>query len=90
VELVAHRNLAVDRSFIPLGFPVFLNTTNPIDNTPINSLMVAADTGGAIKGDIRADYFWGNGAKAKQNAGKMAQKGSLTLLIPNQEKKDNP
>lgn len=89
VELVAHRNLAVDRSFIPLGFPVFLNTTNPIDNTPINSLMVAADTGGAIKGDVRADYFWGNGAKAEQNAGKMAQKGSLTLLIPNQEKKEN-
>jgi len=82
VELVAHRNLAVDRSFIPLGFPVFLNTTNPIDNTPINSLMIAADTGGAIKGDIRADYFWGNGAKAKQNAGKMAQKGKLTILLP--------
>jgi membrane-bound lytic murein transglycosylase A len=83
IELVAKRNIAVDRSFIPLGFPVFLNTTNPITTKPINSLMISADTGGAIKGDIRADYFWGNGEVAKQNAGKMAQSGQLTILIPN-------
>jgi membrane-bound lytic murein transglycosylase A len=86
VELVAKRNLAVDRSFIPLGFPVFINTTNPTTSTKINSLMVAADTGGAIKGDIRADFFWGNGDEAKLNAGKMAQKGRLTLLIPKLQK----
>jgi len=86
VELVARRNLAVDKSFIPLGFPVFINTTNPITNEKIGSLMIAADTGGAIKGDVRADYFWGNGAEAKQNAGKMAQNGTLTLLIPNKIK----
>lgn len=82
VELVAKRNLAVDRGFIPLGFPVFINTTNPITSKPINSMMVSADTGGAIKGDIRADFFWGSGKKAKLNAGKMAQKGNLTILIP--------
>jgi len=85
VKLIARRNLAVDTNFIPLGFPVFINTTNPIDNQPINSLMIAADTGGAIKGHIRADFFWGNGPEAKQNAGKMAQKGMLTLLIPNKK-----
>ncbi len=87
VELVAHRNLAVDTSFIPLGFPVFINTTHPITNNKINSLMISADTGGAIKGDIRADFFWGNGDDAKISAGKMAQKGRLTLLIPNKKDK---
>lgn len=83
VELVPFRNLAVDRNYIPLGFPVFINTTNPLDNTPIRQLMVAADTGGAIKGEIRADFFFGSGDEAKELAGKMKQKGNLYILIPN-------
>ena len=83
VELVPKRNLAVDRSYIPLGFPVFINTTNPIDGKPIDQLMVAADTGGAIKGEIRADLFFGYGKEAEQLAGKMKQKGKLYILIPN-------
>lgn len=83
VELTAKRNIAVDRNFIPLGFPVFLNTTNPLTNQKINSLVIAADTGGAIKGEIRADYFWGNGVEAELGAGKMAEDGKLTILIPN-------
>ncbi len=83
VPLVANRNLAVDRSYIPLGFPVFIDTTNPLDETPIQQLMVAADTGGAIKGEIRADFFFGNGEKAEKLAGIMKQKGSLYILIPN-------
>ncbi|MBD3843079.1 MAG: MltA domain-containing protein [Campylobacterales bacterium] len=83
VELVANRNLAVDRKFIPLGFPVFIQTTDPLDNSPIQQLMVAGDTGGAIKGQIRADFFFGNGENAKEKAGKMKQKGKLFLLIPN-------
>ena len=82
-QLTANRNLAVDRSYIPLGFPVFINTTNPIDNKPINRLMVAADTGGAIKGKIRADFFFGNGDLAQELAGKMKQSGKLYILIPN-------
>ena len=82
VQLIGKRNIAVDRSYIPLGFPVFLNTTNPISKQDINTLMISADTGGAIKGDIRADYFWGSGKEAKLSAGKMAQKGILTILIP--------
>lgn len=81
-QLTANRNLAVDRKFIPLGFPVFINTTDPIENKPINRLMVAADTGGAIKGEIRADFFFGNGKTAEELAGKMKQKGSLYILIP--------
>lgn len=82
-QLVANRNLAVDRDFIPLGFPVFINTTNPIDKKEINRLMIAGDTGGAIKGEIRADFFFGNGTKAEELAGKMKQSGKLYIFIPN-------
>jgi len=82
-ELTANRNIAVDRKNIPLGFPVFINTTNPITKQPIKKLMVAADTGGAIKGKIRADLFFGYGEAAAQLAGKMKQQGELFLLIPN-------
>ncbi|MDC0933018.1 MltA domain-containing protein [Arcobacteraceae bacterium] len=89
-ELTANRNLAVDRKNIPLGFPVFINTTNPITEEPINRLMIAADTGGAIKGKIRADFFFGNGSKARELAGKMKQEGELFVFLPNNkiEKKD--
>ena len=83
VELVAKRNLAVDRRYIPLGMPVFINTKNPVTKEEINSLMVAADTGGAIKGEIRADYFWGYAKEAEQYAGKMKELGKLYILIPN-------
>jgi len=89
VELVANRNLAVDRNYIPLGFPVFIDTTDPIKNNPIRQLMVAADTGGAIKGEIRADFFFGNGDRAKELAGKMKQKGSLYILIPTKKIKQD-
>jgi membrane-bound lytic murein transglycosylase A len=85
-QLTANRNIAVDRKNIPLGFPVFINTTNPITQEPINQLMVAADTGGAIKGKIRADLFFGNGDKARELAGKMKEDGKLYILLPNQEK----
>ena len=88
-QLVANRNLAVDRKYIPLGFPVFINTTNPITNKPINQLMIAADTGGAIKGKIRADFFFGNGEEAQELAGKMKQQGKLYIFIPNTQIKEN-
>lgn len=83
VELIAERNLAVDRSFIPLGMPVFIETSNPINKEEINQLMVAADVGGAIKGEIRADFFWGNTKEAEEIAGRMKQKGVLYMLMPN-------
>lgn len=82
IELVPNRNLAVDTSYIPLGFPVFLSTTNPISKKPINQLMIAADTGGAIKGEIRADYFFGSNLDAEELAGKMKQEGTLYMLVP--------
>ena len=82
VPLIAKRNIAVDRSYIPLGMPVFLETFNPKTKEPINKLVVAADTGGAIKGEIRADYFMGFGEEAKELAGLMKEEGRLHMLIP--------
>ena len=83
VELVAKRNLAVDTRYIKLGMPVFINTKNPVTNKEINQLMVAADTGGAIKGEIRADFFWGYAKEAEDFAGKMKEDGELYILVPN-------
>ena len=76
------RNIAVDRTYIPLGMPVFLNTQNPISKEPINKLTVAADVGGAIKGEIRADFFWGFGPEPLNYAGRMKEKGKLYVLKP--------
>ncbi len=80
--LTAKRNIAVDRSVIPLGMPVFLSTKNPIDKKSINQLMIAADVGGAIKGKIRADFFWGFGDTAFEYAGRMKEKGKMYILMP--------
>ena len=80
--LTAKRNLAVDTQFIPLGMPVFLNTKNPLTKESINQLMVAADVGGAIKGEIRADFFWGFGDDAFDYAGRMKEKGKMFILMP--------
>jgi membrane-bound lytic murein transglycosylase A len=88
-ELTPNRNLAVDKRYIPLGFLVFVNTTNPITKKPINQLMVAADTGGAIKGKIRADFFFGYGENALKLAGNMKQLGKLYMLIPNNKIKED-
>jgi len=83
VELIEKRNIAVDRSYIPLGMPVFVETKNPITKEPINKLVIAADVGGAIKGEIRIDYFFGYGKDAENLAGVMKEKGRLFLFIPN-------
>lgn len=82
--LVAYRNLAVDRRYIPLGMPVFINTKNSVTQDKISNLTVAADVGGAINGQIRADFFYGFGKDAEVYAGGMHEKGSLTVLIPNE------
>lgn len=83
VPLVPKRNIAVDRRYIPLGMPVFVETINPKTKEPMNKLVVAADTGGAIKGEIRIDYFFGYGAEAEELAGLMKEKVRLFMLIPN-------
>ena len=82
-ELVGGRNIAVDRRYIPLGLPVFINTKNSVTKEDIKRLVVAADTGGAIKGEIRADFFFGDGKDAEIYAGGMKESGKLTILVPN-------
>ena len=82
VPILAERVLAVDPKFVPLGAPVFLSTTEPNSTKPLKRLMMAQDTGGAIKGGIRADFFWGAGNEAGTKAGAMKQAGKLWVLLP--------
>lgn len=81
VSLTAGRSLAVDNSYIPLGSLLWLETTAP-DNEPLQKLMLAQDIGGAIKGAVRGDYFWGHGEEALLSAGKMNAFGRYYILIP--------
>ncbi|MDH5480031.1 MAG: MltA domain-containing protein [Nitrosomonas sp.] len=82
VPLTAGRSIAIDPRSIPQGAPVFLATTWPNTDKPLNRLMVAQDVGGAIKGGIRADFFWGFGEEAGEQAGKMKQKVKMWVLMP--------
>ncbi|HTM62337.1 MAG TPA: MltA domain-containing protein [Burkholderiales bacterium] len=85
VPLVPQYRLAVDRRFIPLGAPVFLSTTFPLSDQPLARLAAAHDTGGAIRGAVRADFFWGTGPDAGVSAGRMRQPGKMWLLWPRGE-----
>jgi len=82
VPLTAERSIAVDPRFVPLGAPVYLATTQPNSDAPLERLMVAQDTGGAIRGPVRADFFWGTGKDAGLLAGRMRQQGSMWVLLP--------
>jgi membrane-bound lytic murein transglycosylase A len=82
VPLAPGRSIAVDARVVPLGSPVFLATTMPDSTEPLNRLMLAQDTGGAIRGAVRADMFWGFGPDAGKQAGKMRQKGAMWVLLP--------
>lgn len=83
VPLTASRSIAVDPFYIPLGAPVFLATTYPNSDKPLQQLMHAQDTGGAIKGGVRADVYWGEGEPAGKLAGAMRQTGQLWVWLPN-------
>ncbi len=82
VPLTAERSIAVDPRSVPLGAPVFLATTRPNSAQPMNRLVMAQDTGGAIKGAVRADFFWGFGKEAGEQAGRMKQSGRMWVLLP--------
>lgn len=82
VPLSPERSIAIDPRAIPLGAPVWLATTHPNSSDPLNRLMLAQDTGGAIRGNVRADFFWGFGDAAGQLAGAMKQRGQMWLLLP--------
>ncbi len=82
VPLTPGRSIAVDAMTTPLGAPVFLSTTFPLSARPLNRLVVAQDTGTAIRGAVRADFFWGFGDDAGQSAGRMRQGGRMWILYP--------
>ncbi len=85
VPLAAGYSIAVDPRHIPLGAPVFLDTTWPLSPKPLQRLVLAQDTGGAIRGAVRADFFWGTGDEAGALAGRMRQRGAMWLLWPRGE-----
>jgi membrane-bound lytic murein transglycosylase A len=82
IPLTPERSIAIDPKSTPLGVPVYLSTTKPNSSEPLNRLMLAQDTGGAIRGVVRADFFWGFGPAAGEQAGKMKQSGRMWLLLP--------
>lgn len=83
VSLTAGRSLAIDRRFMPLGVPLWLETQDPLNkNTPFQRLMVTQDTGGAIKGMVRGDIFFGAGKRATKRAGNMKRPGRYYILLP--------
>ncbi len=83
VVLTPGRSLAVDQRFVPLSVPVWLDTTDPLNHaTPLRRLVVAQDTGSAVKGPVRGDLFWGHGDAAAARAGRMKETGRYYLLLP--------
>lgn len=86
VPLTAGRSIAVDPRTTPLGYPVFLATQQPEGDQELARLTLAQDTGGMIHGAVRADYFWGQGAQAKDQASRMKDSGQMWLLLPKGQK----
>jgi membrane-bound lytic murein transglycosylase A len=81
--LTAGRSLAVDPRFVAFGIPVWLETRDPLDpSRALDRLLIAQDTGGAIKGPVRGDVFWGPGREAAERAGHMKSLGRYSLLLP--------
>ena len=86
IELTGERSMAVDLDYMPLHVPLWLETyaTAPNGSTrKIKRMMVAQDTGSAINGQVRGDFFWGSGAGALAMAGRMKSPGVYTMLLPN-------
>jgi membrane-bound lytic murein transglycosylase A len=83
VPLTPGHSLAVDPKFVPLGVPIWLVTSNPLNpGEPLRRLVIAQDTGSAIKGAVRADLFWGAGRRARLGAGRMKERGYLYIFLP--------
>ena len=86
VPLTAGRSIAVDPRITPLGYPVYMAAPTPPGSTlPLQRLVVAQDTGGAIRGAIRADFFWGSGSDAGRQAMRTRQRGQMWLMLPHVE-----
>ena len=88
VALTAQRSLAVDTTFTPFGTPVWIDTSRPLAGKPgateiYRRLMIAQDSGSAIKGAARGDVFFGGGTQAADWAGRMVSGGRAIVLVPN-------
>nr|WP_321329163.1 murein transglycosylase A [Alcaligenes faecalis] len=84
IPLIGLRSVAIDPTYVPLGTPVYLATSQPATNQPLQRLVFAQDTGAAIKGPARTDLYWGTGDQAGAQAGRMKQQGQMWLLWPRQ------
>jgi membrane-bound lytic murein transglycosylase A len=82
LPLTPERSLAVDPRHVPLGAPIWLATTRPNSEQALTRLMLGQDTGGAIRGVVRGDFYWGSGTEAGNQAGKMRQQGRMWVLLP--------
>ena len=82
VPLTAERSMAVDTRFLPPGSMVYLATTSPNALVPLNRLMLAQDIGGAIRGVVRGDFYWGTGPAAGEQAGRIKQNAQMWVLWP--------
>src|SRR3546814_2263912 len=80
VPLSPERSLAVDPRTTPLGAPVFISSKEPAGNGPMQKLMFAQDTGGAIRGSVRADFFWGFGDSAGRSEEHTSELQSLMRI----------
>lgn len=85
--LTAGRSLAIDRSIVPYNIPVWLDAELPNSDQRLQRLMITQDTGGAIRGPVRGDVYWGYGDKAEEIAGPMKSKGRYWFLLPKQSPK---
>jgi len=82
VPLTPGYSVAVDPRFIPLGAPLLISSEHPVSGAPLRRLMLAQDTGGAIRGPLRFDFFWGFGAEAAAPAGRQRHDVQAWLLVP--------
>jgi len=84
IPLIGQRSVAIDTSFVPLGTPLYLSTDYPASSRPLERLVFGQDTGAAIKGAARTDFYWGSGDEAGAMAGRMKQRGDMWVLWPKQ------
>ncbi|MFA5488869.1 MAG: murein transglycosylase A [Candidimonas sp.] len=84
IPLIGGRAVAIDPTAVPLGTPIYLATTYPASDRPLRRLVFAQDTGAAIKGAGRTDFYWGFGDEAGEQAGRMKQRSDTWLLWPRQ------
>ena len=82
LEFTPGHSVAVDPQFIPPGAMLYMQTNDPVTEAPLHRIVFAQDTGGAIKGTLRADLFWGYGKEAEQKAGKMQEELRLWIFLP--------